>query len=551
MKNRTVEYILSLQDQASLVWNKFEGTINGGVSRLKGAFHSLQGILVSALSVGALSQFINASNEAEQSAMKVHNALRAQGEDTPGMAKMMLDYAMALQRTTIYSHEQVETVEAMLIALTGYTGQGVKPLVKATLDLAAGMNIDVETAARLLARTEEGAEGLKRMGIVIGDTSDEFDRLNAIYAAIEKRFPNLATQLGTTTAGAMIKAKNAAKELGEELGRMLSQTIQPALTGLVPILASILGFIKLAIVDMVRLIVFPLSLLEAGLNKLGLSSSHFFQQMGAGAVKVAETIKGEVADAFKLWGIGLDKTLADSATGMITLEGTTTKAVQKIQKLHGAVNWKDALNSQVNLNMGVEKFYGDLVKVEALTVDIGQVFDEEWTTNLQMVNQAAEATARNIYDFFQGSIQGVSGLFKALCQTIISEVESLLATLAAKAMFAQLLSLIFPSVGFGGFFNQLTGLKIFHAGGIVPKAHDGMYINAPASREFPIVVRGGETVRTEGQEAALKRGNRGGVTNHYWNIQTMDAASFMDYISRPDARRALAAVGDDYSRKGH
>jgi hypothetical protein len=568
MSNRTVEYILSLQDQASLTWRKFEGTISSGVSRLKTAFGGLAGILGSVLTVGALNQMITASNAAEQSVMKVHNALRAQGEDTPEMVKLMLDYAKALQLTTIYSHEQVETVEAMLIALTGYTGEGVKPLVKATLDLAAGMNIDVETAARLLARTEEGAEGLKRMGIIVGDTTSEFDRLNAVYAAIEKRFPNLATALGSTTAGEMIKAKNAAKELEEQLGDMMKKTIQPALTALAPVLAAIIGSVKMAFVGLAMTVVVPLALIEAGLNKLRVTQSHYFQEMAAGGVKLAQTIVGDVDGAFVLWGIDSQKVLDNAKTGMAQLAGVTVTAAFAMKQLPTPPDWKTAVRSVISYDNALKVTLLPTIKdVETNVIDTGEAFDEYWTAGLREVEQASMGVARNFYDYFQGNIQGVTGLFKSFVQTVISEVEGLIATLAAKAVFAQLLSFIFPAIGFAGFFNQMMGgLKIFHAGGVVRKAHAGLYMDAPASQEFPIIVRGGETIRTEGQEASVRaamagrdqvrkmsarQGVTGNVTNHYWNIHALDPASFLELISRPDYRRAIAQVGDEYARKGH
>lgn len=53
-----------------------------------------------------------------------------------------------------------------------------------------------------------------------------------------------------------------------------------------------------------------------------------------------------------------------------------------------------------------------------------------------------------------------------------------------------------------------------------PKFHEGgtAFVNAPANREFPIIVRGGETIRTERQEALLQsmmqNNGRGGATVH-------------------------------------
>lgn len=58
---------------------------------------------------------------------------------------------------------------------------------------------------------------------------------------------------------------------------------------------------------------------------------------------------------------------------------------------------------------------------------------------------------------------------------------------------------------------------LFHKGGTVPKAHSGAYVdpngalkglslsNIPSNKEFPIIVRGGETIRTEMQERHLQQ----------------------------------------------
>jgi hypothetical protein len=69
-------------------------------------------------------------------------------------------------------------------------------------------------------------------------------------------------------------------------------------------------------------------------------------------------------------------------------------------------------------------------------------------------------------------------------------------------------------------------LSEFHEGGTVPGGGGATYYDAPPSKEFPILVRGGETVRTERQEADLQQalsGSGGGLTfNFYGPVSSPD-----------------------------
>jgi hypothetical protein len=114
---------------------------------------------------------------------------------------------------------------------------------------------------------------------------------------------------------------------------------------------------------------------------------------------------------------------------------------------------------------------------------------------------------------------------QGMTQALLTWVEEQVATQIVTGLLGAI------SGGGGGLFGFLGGL--FHQGGTVPKAHEGAYINAPASKEFLVKVRGGETVRTEQQEAALKA--KGGVTinfngpvsNEVWIKRTVESAMRM------------------------
>jgi len=119
-----------------------------------------------------------------------------------------------------------------------------------------------------------------------------------------------------------------------------------------------------------------------------------------------------------------------------------------------------------------------------------------------------------MYQGFQAAGSAfVSGVGSAF-ESVFGEANSLLeiflkATLEAFTQIAvQAAAMKFATGGFSG----LLGWLGFHSGGTVPKAHSGAYINAPASHEFPILVRGGETIRTEQQEKNLRSRGGGSVS---------------------------------------
>jgi hypothetical protein len=103
----------------------------------------------------------------------------------------------------------------------------------------------------------------------------------------------------------------------------------------------------------------------------------------------------------------------------------------------------------------------------------------------------------DVYAAFQRAFDGANSLFEIFMANVAASLAELAAKEAAGGILKGVMNIIAP--GSGSIIDALG----FHQGGSVPKAHSGAYINAPASREFPIMVRGGETVRTEGQERDL------------------------------------------------
>ena len=124
---------------------------------------------------------------------------------------------------------------------------------------------------------------------------------------------------------------------------------------------------------------------------------------------------------------------------------------------------------------------------------------------VQETGQMIQSSLDDGYRTFASDIvdynKNIGDSFTDMINGMIKDMERYALEAVAKGLFGVVTG------GIGSLFSS-----IFHQGGVVPKAHDGAYINAPANKEFPILVRGGETVRTEKQEAALDNNN--GATVH-------------------------------------
>lgn len=104
----------------------------------------------------------------------------------------------------------------------------------------------------------------------------------------------------------------------------------------------------------------------------------------------------------------------------------------------------------------------------------------------------------------------------------------------------------------GGLLNFFTGK--YHDGGIV-KAHAGMYLNAPASQEIPIIARGGEMVLTEQQQGRLfsmanGQGGSSAPVNVSLTINAMDAQSVRNTFNKKEIQRELMKAIGEATRSG-
>ncbi len=165
---------------------------------------------------------IEAASEMEQHVNALNAALAVHGNYSEEASEHALHLAHSLQETSIASADTIVKGEAMLVTLGRLKGEGLDRATKAALDMAAALNIDVNTAFNLVSKAANGHTAtLGRYGVTVKATGDRVTDFEHALKAIETRFHGLAELQTGTFAGAMAQTKNKFTELLEAVGDII------------------------------------------------------------------------------------------------------------------------------------------------------------------------------------------------------------------------------------------------------------------------------------------------------------------------------------------
>lgn len=197
----------------------FEKGLLGSISPLKAAIVGLGAALIGAFSVKSV---VAAASESEDAVNSFNSALRVAGNLTPQISQNFQDYAASLQRITTVADDTILSGAALLVSLGRLKGEGLDQATKASLDLAAGLNIDVNSAFNLVARAASGNVGaLSRYGITVKSTGDQARDFATAMDLVSQKFGGLAESKVNTFSGAMAQMKNSFGDVLEEIGNMI------------------------------------------------------------------------------------------------------------------------------------------------------------------------------------------------------------------------------------------------------------------------------------------------------------------------------------------
>ena len=133
-------------------------------------------------------------------------------------AQSLDEYSSKLQENSRFGDENINILMAQIGAF-GANEEQTKQLTQATLDLAEGMGLDLNSAGLLVAKTiGSTTDALGRYGVGADGATTKSEKVANVVASIEKKFGGLAAAIGKTTEGQLAQASNAFGDAGEALG---------------------------------------------------------------------------------------------------------------------------------------------------------------------------------------------------------------------------------------------------------------------------------------------------------------------------------------------
>ena len=218
----------------------YRDSLKGGIGTLS-QFGAAVG---AAFSVGAILSFGKSSVEAfEKQEVASRKLLFALDNNKSAFTRLEHE-AGKLQKTTIYSNEDIMAVQAFYAA-QGLNEAQIKKTTKATLDYSTVTGKDLQAAQREIAGTFEGSIG--RMGKLdkrFKDlTKEQLANGGAVDIIIEK-YGGFSEEVGKTATGTMKQLSNAWVDIKERIGGVVVKGILPFVQGLKEIITPAIDSTK-------------------------------------------------------------------------------------------------------------------------------------------------------------------------------------------------------------------------------------------------------------------------------------------------------------------
>jgi len=212
-------------DEGAKKANNLEGILEtalgvfGGNLITKG-FDALVGGFDAVISIGK--EAVDAAAAQEVAVNNLNNALIRSGNYSKEASESILQFAGALQATTVFEDDAVIANAALLESLTNLNANGLKQGISAAADFATVLGVDLETATRLVAKAAEGnTEAFKRYGVEIKKGSTDAESFANTVDALNKQFGGAATAQLNTYSGSLKAATNAYGDLLEPIGDII------------------------------------------------------------------------------------------------------------------------------------------------------------------------------------------------------------------------------------------------------------------------------------------------------------------------------------------
>ena len=215
MAKTTAELILKIKQTGAKALEK----VRGGLKAI-GAAALVAGAAVTAF----VGKSVAAYKVQEQAINSLNTSLAQQGIFTEKLSKQYQETATALQKVTTFGDEAIISAQGQLTAYLGQT-EVTEDLLKATLDFASGMKVDLKTAADLVGKSiGSSTNALSRYGIAVDTSMTKSEKLAAVTEAMNSRFGGQA-EAAAMGVGALDQMSNSLGDVMEVVGQAFAPMI--------------------------------------------------------------------------------------------------------------------------------------------------------------------------------------------------------------------------------------------------------------------------------------------------------------------------------------
>ena len=163
----------------------------------------------------------DAAAEAERADTGLSSALSITGRDVVSLSQSLGDQALAYQKTTIYTDEQIKSAETLLVQMTKLDSQGLSQATKGTIGLASALHMDLNSAAMAVEKAMNGNYMmLQRWGITVKDAGSAAEKKTEILDQLGKMYGRAESD-AKTFGGQLEIEKHQLEEVQETIGKKM------------------------------------------------------------------------------------------------------------------------------------------------------------------------------------------------------------------------------------------------------------------------------------------------------------------------------------------
>lgn len=219
MADPEVKATISAENKAGPALSGFTKGLIGVTAAVAAAVAAIKGL------AGIVGNLIETSKAQQVADVQLAASLRTVGQNTRETREDLEQFASALQDLTTTDDRVVKSVAGVLASLGQLSGEELKRATVATLDFAAVLGQDANSAALLVAKAAGGMTSvLSRYGIQIDKNTKESDKFAAVLDKLEQKAGGVAAAVGQTFAGKVARLNNNLNDAAELLGDIITKS---------------------------------------------------------------------------------------------------------------------------------------------------------------------------------------------------------------------------------------------------------------------------------------------------------------------------------------